>query len=108
ISTVCGCFNVAVAKGRVVSARIAFGGMAGIPKRAHALEKALTRAEWSRETVERATSVLELDFKPIDDPRASAAYRMAVAKGLLLRCHLERTEPAAHRRLVGLTAAFGG
>ncbi len=34
ISAVCGCFNITVDDGRVTAARIAFGGMAGIPKRA--------------------------------------------------------------------------
>ena len=33
ISAVCGCFNVTVAGGTVTAARIAFGGMAGVPKR---------------------------------------------------------------------------
>ena len=32
ISAVCGCFNVTVEGGRVTAARIAFGGMAGIPE----------------------------------------------------------------------------
>ena len=34
ISALCGCFNVEVSDGVVTSARIAFGGMAGIPMRA--------------------------------------------------------------------------
>ena len=104
ISAVCGCFNIAVAKGKVASARIAFGGMAGVPKRALALEKALAGGNWSREAVEKAVSALERDFKPIDDLRASAAYRMAVAKGLLLRCYVERAGPAARLSLAGATA----
>ena len=41
ISAVCGCFNVTVEGGGVTAARIAFGGMAGIPKRAAAVEAAL-------------------------------------------------------------------
>jgi xanthine dehydrogenase small subunit len=38
ISAVCGCFNVVVENGVVTSARIAFGGMAGVPKRASLAE----------------------------------------------------------------------
>ena len=32
---------------------------------------------------------MEEDFKPLDDMRASASYRMAAAKNLLLRMVLE-------------------
>ena len=46
--------------------------------------------------------------KPIDDLRASAAYRIAVAKALLLRCYLECAEPGARESLVGASASFGG
>ena len=41
ISAVCGAFVVRVADGAVVDARIAYGGMAGVPKRAAAVEAAL-------------------------------------------------------------------
>ena len=34
ITAVLGCFDVAIEDGRVVSARLAYGGMAGVPKRA--------------------------------------------------------------------------
>ena len=51
ISAVCGCFNVTVEDGRVISARIAFGGMAGTPKRAALAEAALVGKPWSEATV---------------------------------------------------------
>ncbi len=54
ISAVCGCFSIRVADGKVTDARIAFGGMAGIPKRAAAVEAALVGQPWTRETVEAA------------------------------------------------------
>lgn len=41
ISALCGCFNITVNAGQVTEARIAFGGMAGVPKRAAAVEAAL-------------------------------------------------------------------
>jgi len=85
ISALCGCFNVTVADGVVTGARIAFGGMAGIPKRAGAAEAALTGAAWHPETIKAATAALAEDFQPLNDMRASAAYRLEVAQGLLRR-----------------------
>ncbi len=85
ISAVCGCFNVTIGGGRVQSARIAFGGMAGIPKRAHAVEAALVGQEWTAESLGAALPVFDQDFSPLTDMRASAGYRMATAKNMLWR-----------------------
>ena len=85
ISAVCGAFNIAVQDGSVASARIAFGGMAGIPKRAAHVEAAITGKRWSRETVEAAQDAWEKDFTPLSDMRASAAYRLDAARNMLLR-----------------------
>lgn len=85
ISAVLAAFNIAVEDGKVQSARIAFGGMAGIPKRAAATEAALTGAPWSLETVQAAAENLAEDFTPMSDLRASADYRLEAARGLLLR-----------------------
>jgi hypothetical protein len=54
ISAVCGAFNITVEGGTVTAARIAFGGMAGIPKRARHVEAALIGQPWTRATVEAA------------------------------------------------------
>ncbi len=54
ISAVCGCFNITLAEGRVTEARIAFGGMAGIPKRAAQVEAALVDQPWTAATVAAA------------------------------------------------------
>ncbi|MGB5558056.1 MAG: xanthine dehydrogenase small subunit, partial [Paracoccaceae bacterium] len=89
ISAVCGCFRIRVAGGKVVDARIAFGGMAGIPKRAAAVEAALVGQPWSRETIEAAMPRMDRDFTPMSDMRASAAYRQKTAKNMLLRYFLE-------------------
>ena len=86
ISALCGCFNIAVADGIVTSARIAFGGMAGIPMRARATEAALTGQPWTAETVAAGQAAMAVDFSPISDMRASADYRLAAARGLLERC----------------------
>ncbi|MGL4235783.1 FAD binding domain-containing protein, partial [Tabrizicola sp.] len=85
ISAVCGCFNVTVEGGRVASARIAFGGMAGVPKRASLAEAALVSREWSEATVEAAAEAMAGDFTPLSDVRASAGYRMLVAQNLMRR-----------------------
>ncbi len=85
ISAVCGCFNVVVEGGVVTSARIAFGGMAGVPKRASLAEAALVGQEWSEATVEAAAVAMAGDFTPLTDMRASAEYRMLVAQNLMRR-----------------------
>ncbi len=100
ISAVCGCFNLAVADGRVVSARVAFGGMAAIPRRARAVEAALIGAEWSEAAVAAGEAAMAEDFAPISDMRASAAYRLRVAQNLLRRVFVETTSGEAVR-LVG-------
>jgi len=73
----------------VTSARIAFGGMAGTPKRAAHVEAALVGQLWNEETVKAAQNALEQDFQPLTDWRATAAYRMLAAKNLLMRFFLE-------------------
>ncbi|MEM9972375.1 MAG: xanthine dehydrogenase small subunit [Pseudomonadota bacterium] len=85
ISAVCGCFNVVVEDGVVASARIAFGGMAGVPKRAGAVEAALVGQAWTEDTVLKARAAFADDFEPLSDMRASAAYRLETAANLLVR-----------------------
>ena len=85
ISAVLGCFNLTLADGRITSARIAFGGMAGIPKRAAHVEAALTGKPWTEATVAAAIPAFALDFQPLSDMRASADYRLLTAQNLLRR-----------------------
>jgi xanthine dehydrogenase small subunit len=85
ISAVCGCFNVTVEAGRVTTARIAFGGMAGIPKRAALAEAALVGQPWTLATAEAAARAMAGDFTPLSDMRASAAYRLTTAQNLMIR-----------------------
>jgi xanthine dehydrogenase small subunit len=89
ISAVCGAFNLTIQDETVVDARIAFGGMAGIPKRATEVEAALIGAPWTRDMAQAAASKLSDDFTPLTDMRASADYRLATAKSMLLRCHAD-------------------
>jgi xanthine dehydrogenase small subunit len=89
ISAVCAGVSIGVEGGQVTDARIAFGGMAATPKRAAACEGALTGQPWTEATVRAAGEALANDFQPIDDMRASAAYRLQAAQNLLLRAFAE-------------------
>ncbi|KEA62197.1 Xanthine dehydrogenase [Marinobacterium lacunae] len=99
ISAVLGCFNLVIRDGRVQSARVAFGGMAAIPKRASQCEQALTGAEWNRDTIEKAKQALAQDFSPISDFRASREYRQLTAVNLLTRYFVELESPEVETRV---------
>ncbi len=105
ITAVLGCFRIAVEGGRVARARIAYGGMAGVPKRARAAETALIGRDWSEATVREAMAAFAEDFAPIDDMRASAAYRLRVARNLLLKVWLEASDAKRETRVLGRGAA---
>jgi xanthine dehydrogenase small subunit len=92
ISAVCGCFNITVEGDKVVDSKIAFGGMAGTPKRATAVETALLGQDWNRDTILRGMDQMGTDFTPMSDMRASAEYRLKTAENMLLRYFLEDTE----------------
>ncbi|MCB1362686.1 MAG: xanthine dehydrogenase small subunit [Rhodobacteraceae bacterium] len=89
ISAVCGCFNITLAGGEVSAARIAFGGMAGTPRRAGTVEAALIGRPWSAETIAAAQAGFDADFTPMDDMRASAVYRLETARSMLARYFAE-------------------
>lgn len=99
ISSVCGAFSLSVENGVVVTARIAFGGMAATPKRAATVEEALVGNPWSEQTIRQAETCFEQDFAPISDWRASAEYRSLVARRLLRRFYLEHAAAAGTVRL---------
>ena len=88
ISAVCGAFRLRVRDGVVVEARIAYGGMAGIPARAAQAEAALVGRPWREASVRAAMAAVDRDFTPLSDMRASAAYRATVARNLLLKLWL--------------------
>ena len=85
ISAICGCFNLTVDAGQITAARIAFGGMAGIPKRAARVEAALIGQPFTLQTAEAAAREMARDFQPLTDMRASASYRLTSAENLLIR-----------------------
>jgi xanthine dehydrogenase small subunit len=89
ISALCGAFALRVEGERIAGARIAFGGMAGIPARAPACEAAMIGKSWSDETIEAAAEALADDFQPLTDLRGSAGYRLAAAANLVRRLRLD-------------------
>jgi xanthine dehydrogenase small subunit len=103
ISALMGAFCFEMADGTIAGARIAFGGMAGIPKRAKRTETAVTGLRLDDEpALLAALPALAEDYQPIDDHRASAAYRMATARALLQKAIREViSNTTRHSRLVG-------
>jgi xanthine dehydrogenase small subunit len=92
ISAVLGAFNFTMKDGEIAKARIAFGGMAATPSRARQAEAAARGARpGDTDVVEAMVAALERDFTPIDDMRASAAYRKIVAGNLLRKSMMEWT-----------------
>lgn len=99
---------VQVGQGRVVDARIAFGGMAAIAARARTTEQALIGAPWTNASIEAAAEKLAEDFKPLTDMRASSAYRLRAAANLLRRFYLEHggsTDPTRTADMIAAVSA---
>ena len=104
ISALLGALRVRIEGGRVVEARIAYGGMAATPKRARNAERAAVGLRLDEPgTWPAAAEALAEDFSPIDDHRASAAYRMRVARALLVKALAEISgRPSTETRVVGV------
>jgi len=103
ISAVLGAFKFTLDGRRIAEARIAFGGMAGTPKRAAETERALIGlslddpSSWGE-----AMASIARDYQPLDDHRASSAYRSTVARNLVFKA-LSETASGETRatRIVG-------
>ena len=89
ISAVFAALALSLEAGRVADVRLAFGGMAAVVRRATTAEAVLRGQPWSAATLAAAQAALASDFTPLDDMRASAAYRLRVAQNLLQRFWLE-------------------
>tara|TARA_B100000579_G_scaffold432349_1_gene449016 strand:- start:910 stop:2346 length:1437 start_codon:yes stop_codon:yes gene_type:complete len=89
ISSVCGSFSFSIKKNKIIKAAIAYGGMSEIPKRATIIEKKLINSEFSENTFNKVLDLINKDFSPLDDMRASRNYRIAVAKNLLIKAFHE-------------------
>ncbi|WP_380053697.1 xanthine dehydrogenase small subunit [Falsihalocynthiibacter sp. SS001] len=85
ISAVLGCFNITHDDTKITKATIAFGGMAGTPKRALNVEHALIGQSWTLDTIKAAQAQFPEDYTPLSDARASADYRLQAAQNMLLR-----------------------
>lgn len=99
ITATLGVFHIKLESGMVTDVRIAFGGMAEIPKRATHCEGALLDRPWTQETIAAAMAALAEDFTPISDFRASADYRMQTSQNLLQRLYLETEAGAGQVRV---------
>ncbi len=89
ISAVCLVLNLDIADGTVQRASIGAGGVAATPVRAQQTEAALQGQPWTEATVQQAMRVLQAEFSPISDMRASGDYRRTVLGNLLQRFWLE-------------------
>ena len=94
ISAVCLAVALQVEDGVIHSARIGAGGVAAVPARAIQTEAALAGQQCAEAIFDAAASVLEVEFKPLSDMRASSAYRRAVL-GNLLRRGWQQSQPGA-------------
>lgn len=91
ISAVMAAFRLTFEDDIVADARLAFGGMAGTPKRAAKAEAVLVGRRFDARAVAAAKAALAEDFSPLTDMRASSAYRLKTAQNLLERFRLELT-----------------
>lgn len=89
ISAVCLVLKLDIADGTVQRASIGAGGVAATPVRAQQTEAALQGQPWTEATVQQAMRVLQAEFSPISDMRASGDYRRTVLGNLLQRFWLE-------------------
>ena len=93
ISSAAMAFALEVAGGVVERVAIGLGGVAATPIRATATEDALRGRTWTADTVREAAAVLGREGTPIDDHRASAAFRAAMLEQSLLKFHAESGIP---------------
>ena len=81
----------ALRDGVVTQASLGVGGVAATPVRAVRTEAALIGEPWTQASAAHAASVLQAEFSPISDMRASAHYRRTVLGNLLQRAWAEST-----------------
>jgi xanthine dehydrogenase small subunit len=93
ISAVCAVFNVQLIDGNITKLANGFGGVAATPAAVKELNKQLVGKRWAdKSTFELGKGILETAFQPIDDVRASAAYRQKILVNLWYRFWLETTQ----------------
>jgi xanthine dehydrogenase small subunit len=85
-------FALDVADGTIRTARIGLGGVAATPVRARDAEAVLEGRPWSQTTVDDAALILRAEGTPIDDHRASAAFRVAMLEQSLRKLYAEASD----------------
>ena len=68
---------------------IAYGGMDSIPNFAFKTQKYLIGKEFNLKNIDKSKQMIEKDFTPLTDVRASSTYRKLVSKNLMDRLFLE-------------------
>ena len=108
ISAVCGGFALWLdADGMITEARLAYGGVAAIPKRASRAEQALIGKKFTESAIKAAMAELSAEFAPLSDLRADKSYRQAMMQNLLWRFYLEKNpDQPLPRSELNVYAAF--
>jgi xanthine dehydrogenase small subunit len=92
ISAVCAVFMLQIIDGKIAKLTNGFGGVAATPAIVDDLNNQLLGRLWSdKASYELGKAILEKAFQPIDDVRASAAYRQKIIVNLWYRFWLETT-----------------
>ena len=92
ISAVCAVFMLQIVDGKIVQLTNGFGGVAATPASVADLNNHLFGKCWAdKATYALGKAILEKAFHPIDDVRASAAYRQKIIVNLWYRFWLETT-----------------
>ena len=103
ISAVMGAVKLRLDGEKIAGIRIAFGGMAGTPKRAKMTEaKLLGLPVGDEAAIDAALQAMSEDFQPLDDMRASAAYRLDTAIALVAKAITEMAGTSS-----AITRVFG-
>ncbi|MDC8831457.1 xanthine dehydrogenase small subunit [Alteromonas gilva] len=90
ISAVCAVFNIELDGSTVKSLHTGFGGVAATPVCCHALEQHVVGKDWRNAQLRsEGMQILSEAFSPIDDVRASAAYRKQLLANLWQRFWFE-------------------
>jgi xanthine dehydrogenase small subunit len=90
ISAVCMAISISLEDRKVRSIRTGFGGVAATPMRCELLEQAFIGKPWRQSSnIALGQQILSQAFAPIDDVRASAAYRKQMLQNLWYRFWLE-------------------
>ncbi len=85
ISTVSAGFMLKLNDHLVEEIILAYGGMAGMTKRALQAEEFLTGKIWNRANAESAAEIIYNEFSPLTDARSGAEFRRLAARNLLIK-----------------------